>query len=572
MKAVLALVLVPLVAPAAAAAQELPDLFVLEDRGVPRRVAEHVVAVFEDPATTRWEGGRRLEAGEVVTGNVAARGGLVVLAGRIEGELVVVDGNVEFLPGGAVTGDVTVVRGEVRGVGGGSIGGTLLVYGRAERQGEPGWERRRWGAYRGSPRLTAGDARLVLELGPNYNRVEGLPVAVGPRIETSGRSPLRVEALAILRTEGDRPLGGDRVGYSVRAEQFLGGRELRVGLAARSVVSPIETWQVSDLEASLATFLLHSDQRDYFEREGWGAYARYTPRRLPLNVTLEYRDEEHEVAAAGDPWTLFGGDSWRPQPLVAEGRLRSLVGEATLDLRGKTDDRVDGGWYVSAMLHRGLAGDLRIPALFLPGAEGDAFVPATRVDEAFTAGFLDVRRYNRVGSAASLDFRAVLGGSLAESALPPQFQHALGGAGSLPGYGLLRADCGARDVRGTLFSDEATPAFFPRYGCDRIALFQAEYRGALAFDISWADDDDDDPDDWDRDFGWDADLTWALFFDAARGWAFDGASPALRRDTGTLYDVGAGLVFGDDLGVYAAVPLNGDNRSLRVFLRLGRRF
>src|SRR5690606_21679424 len=205
MKAVLALVLVPLVAPAAAAAQELPDLFVLEDRGVPRRVAEHVVAVFEDPATTRWEGGRRLEAGEVVTGNVAARGGLVVLAGRIEGELVVVDGNVEFLPGGAVTGDVTVVRGEVRGVGGGSIGGTLLVYGRAERQGEPGWERRRWGAYRGSPRLTAGDARLVLELGPNYNRVEGLPVAVGPRIETSGRSPLRVEALAILRTEGDRP-------------------------------------------------------------------------------------------------------------------------------------------------------------------------------------------------------------------------------------------------------------------------------------------------------------------------------------------------------------------------------
>ena len=579
MKALVALVLVPLAASAAAAAaQEPPDPLALEYRGVPRRVAERIVAVFEDPATTRWEGGRRLEAGEVVTGNVAARGGLVVVAGRIEGELVVLDGDVEFLPGGVVAGDVTVVRGEVRGVGDGSIGGTLLVYGRAEREADRGWERERererwgFGARWGAPPLLTGDARLVLTLRPNYNRVEGLPVAIGPRITTSGRYPLRVEALAILRTEDDRPLSGDQVGYSVRAEQFLGGgRELRIGLAARSVVSPIESWQVTDLEASLATFLLHSDQRDYLEREGWSAYARYTPRRLPLDVTLEYRDEEHGLAAVADPWTLFGSDPWRPQPLVAEGSLRSLVGEATLDLRGKRDRTVDDGWYVSARLHRGLSGDLRIPELFLLTSDVEALVPGTRADETFTAGFLDVRRYNRVGPAASLDLRAVVGGSLTESALPPQFQHALGGAGSLPGYGLLRADCGARDMRGTLDAGAASPVFFPRYGCDRFALFQAEYRGGLAFDFSWADD-EDDSDDWDWGFDWDGDLTWSLFFDAARGWAFDGASPAPRRDTGTLYDVGAGLVFDDDVGVYAAVPLNGDKRNLRVFLRLSRRF
>mgnify|MGYP001259338069 CR=1 FL=1 len=576
MKALVALVLVPLAASAAAAAaQEPPDPLALEYRGVPRRVAERIVAVFEDPATTRWEGGRRLEAGEVVKGNVAASGGLVVVAGRIEGELVVLDGDVEFLPGGAVAGDVTVVRGEVRGVGEGSIGGTLLVYGRVEREAQPSWERererRRYGAYWYGPPLVPGSARLVVDLRPNYNRVEGLPIAVGPRITTSGRNPLRVEALGILRSEGDRPLDGDQVGYAVRAEQFLGGsRELRVGLAARSVISPIETWQVSDLEASLATFLLHSDQRDYFEREGWSAYARYTPRRLPLDVTVEYRDEEHGIAAVADPWTLFGNDPWRPQPLVAEGRLRSLVGEATLDLRSERNRLIDDGWYLSARLHRGLSGDLSIPALFLPTVEGDASMPGARVRGAFTAGFLDVRRYNRVGAAGSLDLRAVLGGSLTETALPPQFQHALGGAGSLPGYRLMGVDCGARDVRGTLDADAATPTFFPRYGCDRIALLQAEYRGGLVFDVSWADD--DDADGWEWGFDWDGDVTWALFFDAARGWAFDGASPAARRDTGTLYDVGAGIVFDDNVGIYAAVPLNGDERNVRVFVRLGLRF
>lgn len=576
MKASIALVLVPLAVQAAtAAAQEPPDPLALRDAGLPRRVAEHVAAVFEDPATTRWEGGRRLEADEVVTGNVAARGGLVVLAGRIEGELVVVDGDVEFLPGGAVSGDVTVVWGEMRGVTGASVGGTLTVYGRADRTDEPEWERerRRWhvGAYWRGPRLVAGDARLVVELGPNYNRVEGLPVSIGPRIETSGRNPLRVEALAIVRTEGDRPLDAEQIGYSLRAEQFLGGqREVRVGLAGRSVVSPIETWQVSNLEASLAAVVLHRDQRDYVERTGWAAYTRFTPRHLPLDVTLEYRDEDHDVAAAGDPWALFGG-TWRPQPLVAEGRVRSIVGEATLDLRDREDDFLSDGWYVSAAIHRGLDGTLEIPAAFLPAVDDGPgiLVPATPVDAGFTTGFLDVRRYNRVGPAASLDFRAVLGGSLSESALPPQYQHALGGAGTLPGYGLFHADCAARNARVTLDPDGAGPVFFPRYGCDRIALLQAEYRGGLHFGFAWGDD-DDDWDDWG--FDWDADLTWSLFFDAARGWAFNGSDPVARVDTGALYDAGAGLILDDDIGIYAAVPLNGRDRGPRIFLRLGRRF
>src|SRR5690606_7835137 len=273
-----------------------PAAAALEQRGVPPHIAAHAARVFRDPAATRWEGDRRVEPGETVAGDVAARGGLVVIGGRITGELVVVDGDVEFLPGGAVDGDVTIIDGMVRGVEAGSVGGTLTVYGQALHRAEPDWGRRRRWRVAASPRIRvgAGDARLVLRVGHNYNRVEGLPVSVGPQIETGGSNPLRVEALAILRTEGDRPLDGDQVGYSVRAEQFLGGhREARLGFGARSIVSPIEAWQLSDLEASLATFLLHSDQRDYFERTGWGAYARFTPRRLPLDVTLEYRDEDH---------------------------------------------------------------------------------------------------------------------------------------------------------------------------------------------------------------------------------------------------------------------------------------
>jgi hypothetical protein len=42
-------------------------------------------------------------------------------------------------------------------------------------------------------------------------------------------------------------------------------------------------------------------------------------------------------------------------------------------------------------------------------------------------------------------------------------------------------------------------------------------------------------------------------------------------DTGVLYDAGAGIVLGG-LGIYGAVPLNGENRSMNFFVRLGARF
>ena len=54
----------------------------------------------------------------------------------------------------------------------------------------------------------------------------------------------------------------------VRAEQHMGpGGRFSVGGSAHSVVQPIESWQLTNIEASLAAFLLHEDYRDYYKRE-----------------------------------------------------------------------------------------------------------------------------------------------------------------------------------------------------------------------------------------------------------------------------------------------------------------
>ena len=537
--------------------------------GLPRAVEARLTAIVEDPETRQITGEATIA--EAHDGNVVVFTGPLTVSGRINGELIVVDGNVDFREGSVVTGDVTLVGGDATGLENAEIGGTVTMYSEGfslfrGREKVFSVNRHHSRMYREDYRRYWGHSGFTVRTGWNYNRVEGLPVHFGPLIETGGRNPTRFEALAIWRTEISAPWDTDELGYSVRAEQFFGGRrDFRIGASLRSVVDPIETWQLRKTEASLATFVLHEDYRDYYKREGWSGYLQWAPRASGLSATLEYLDEDHTTEPARDPWTIFdNGDRWRLQPLVAEGNLRSIRGAVELDRRDD-EDFPASGFLVRGEIRHGLSGDLAVPGI-ITTPEGIA--DPLPVDSKFTGGIIDARLYRLVGHDATLSFRFVGGGSLNDKPLPPQFQHAFGGAGSLPGYSSFSADCGARTAPVST-GDGSGNLFFPYYGCDRMALFSAEYRGG--FDFHWGGFDawDDDEDDWDWDVN--ASPNWIVFFDAARGWAHRDSKARGATDTETLYDVGAGILLGD-VGIYTAVPLTGEDRSLRFFVRLGARF
>lgn len=567
----------------------------IEDHDLPRRVEARLRALLDDSATRRFNGPTRIEAGRIVRGNITAFGGPFTLAGAVTGDLVVVDGDAVFEPGAEVEGDVTVVAGTARGVDSAEIAGSLTVYGEGfgaadrdgatagRRDGDWAW----WDGDDGRPvadrRITeSGYSRIVVRPGGAYNRVEGLPIRVGPVVQTDGSNPLRLTALGVVRTENGGELDRDDIGYSLRAEQFLGGRgELSVGLGAHSVVEPIDAWSLRDLEAGLSTFVLHTDPRDYYDRTGWTAFTRYTPRGLPLDATVEFRSDDYGLAAVNDPYTLFGDDPWRLQPLAATGTLRSIAGRIVIDARDD-DDFPTRGWYMGATALRGLDGSIDVPAFAGPDRVlPDDVIPVTPAQRFEAAGithlFLEARRYQRTGHDGVLAFRVVAGGTPTDQPLPPQLQHALGGAGTAPGFDRLALDCGARRVQVTRV-DGGT--FYPFYGCDRFALFQAEYIGRIDIDFDFDRDDDfDDGDDW-WDGAWDGDidldLSWVAFFDAAQGWTLretlrETAGAIEVDDTGMNYDIGAGLLFGD-FGIYGALPLTGPDDDARIILRLGRRF
>ena len=562
----------------------------IREADLPRSLELRLLRLYEDGR--RISGDEAIEHDQAVPGDLAAMEGLLRIAGRVNGDVAMLDGDVIVETGGHVTGSVIVVGGEVRVDEGARVDGTITAYdghtGGARARGDRDREDDRdadvdwdWGDDREGDR-ERGSARLTLRTGASYNRVEGLPLMFGPILRTEGPNPLRLEALAIWRSESGASLDTDRMGYRARLEQFLGGeRRFSIGGSAYSVIDPIEEWHVGDLETSLATLLFHEDFRDHFDRTGWSAFARAEP--VPaVEAVLEFRSEDHEAAAAGDPWTLFDRDDvWRPQPLVAEGDVQSLVGTLEVDLRDR-EDEPRRGWYGRLSLQRPLGGDLVRPALLAVGAYGGAdpapiptFLPPEPRELDFTTALVDVRRYSAIGRQSQLNLRVVAGGSLMEQALPAQFQHALGGIGTLPGFDRFTADCGARAMLGS----HDGSAFFPGYGCDRFAVGQVEFRGDLSLDFGFGDDWDNTwDDDWDGDEDWwdDVDVdfspTWVVFFDAGRGWAYGDDTLTGDRDTGALYDAGVGFLL-DDLGLYAALPLNDDvDQEPRFFIRLDRRF
>lgn len=558
------------------AAQERPaSADTLHRSGLPPEVQEEIVAFFNAPGTLHFTGSTRVPAERVVTGDVAVLGGPLVVGGRIEGRVVVVNGDVELLPGASVEGDLTVVGGEITGAEEARVGGEIVAYSERLR-----YRREREGIALAEPRERSrrsdrsGRGSFLVTTGQSYNRVEGLPIHFGPVVQTPGSNPLRVSAQAIYRTEDGPPLETDQWGHRVSVEQFLGGRRaFRVGAGVHSLVTPIEGWHLTDTENGLSTLFFQRDFRDHYERKGWSAFAVLEPRGAPFSLTAEYRSELHGSRAAGDPWAVFEGtDEWRPQPLAGEGRLRSLLGSARIDTRNDRQDP-STGWYVSGEVERALESELVRPALVSLGPADvlRAVSPPVAYGE-FTRGLVDVRRYNRVSPDSRLNLRLLAGGSLDGSPLPAQRQHALGGEGSLPGYSLFSLDCGARSgrvyrgSRAPLPENAATggAVYFPSYGCDRFALLQGEYRGKLSFRFDWHDHSWHDHEEEGDDHEWDASLDWVTFVDVGRGWAVRGENEE------TAVDAGIGLLF-DRVGVYAALPLR-DGRGVNLFVRIGPRF
>lgn len=509
-----------------------------------------------------------------VDGNVAVQHGPLVIGGRVNGNVLAVNSDVLLRPGARIGGDLWVVGGRVRGLQSASVGGEVRIYDsrvNARVEGEHLYidpdddyvpsrrlRRRMMRPGRGS----WSDPIHVATAGA-YNRVEGLPINIGPSIyQRTPWGSLEIDAFAIIRTGSTFDSDGGDIGHDVTSELRF-GRRTGPALGGRlfNTIDPVESWQLSEIETSLAAFLFRRDYRDYFANRGVTGFGRMYLGGS-ASVTGSFSDQRWDTRSLFNPFTIFRGDAtWRENPAMDVGRMH--IGNLTLKYDTRTDeDQPRSGVYVVLDAEHGQGRLSTVAPTSTPRAyaDGDAI--------SYNRGFIDARSYHVLSPSGQISFRVVGGGWVSGDALPMQRRLSVEGPSALPGYD-FRSAATAFDT-GTC-SDLAAPLGRPAE-CDRIALAQVEYRGRLHIDLGdWREDSG-------RYIGARSEASWVLFFDAGRGWMVGPPSGETTYDRGSLpsidtfrSDVGLGFDAGG-LGIYAAKALTRPEEPVNFFLRLHRRF
>jgi hypothetical protein len=537
---------------------------------LPRDVAQEVVALYNATTALRTTEATEIAAGRDVAGDVAVLDGPLTIGGHVTGRVLAINSDVILLRGARIDGDLLVVGGEVEGSDGASIGGELRIYHPAlqytrdgdllvaqldeTRPVEQWWRRLERRRRRNFNRLEIASA------GP-YNRVEGLPVRLGPVLyRDQGWGHVRLDATAVLRTASSFSSSKADVGHDVNFEARL-GRRLGASVGGRlfDVVDGVEQWQLSNVEVALASFLFHRDYRDYYGRHGAQVYAALHPTET-LELSLAFGDERWRSRPTRDPFSLaMNGMAWRDNPTMDAGRFHVANLTVVVDTRNDRRDPRDG-WYLRGDVERGVG---RIEG---PGATSAGVRVLPSGDTRYLRGFVDARRYNRIAPNAQLNLRLVLGGWLAGDPLPLERRLSIDGPGTVPGFDFRTG--GGMDV-GTC-SDGTAPAGRPAQ-CERVGLAQLEYRNDIHVSLSRGRGET-------RRTRFRIDGAWVFFADAGRGWLVNSPGSALDEGKGKLpslssyrTDIGAGLDF-DLLGLYVAKALSAPNEPANVFLRVRHRF
>src|SRR5688572_25228188 len=139
---------------------------------------------------------------------------------------------------------------------------------------------------------TSRSSGLIISSGKTYNRVEGLPVHIGPSLhDSAGAAEFNVSVLGIIRSADTFHWDSQNLGHRIIADMRVGrGRGYGVAVSSYDVVSPVEPWQLPDPDAGLAAFFGHRDFRDYFGRHGAKATATFNM-STRSSFSAEWSDE-----------------------------------------------------------------------------------------------------------------------------------------------------------------------------------------------------------------------------------------------------------------------------------------
>ncbi|HEY6865958.1 MAG TPA: BamA/TamA family outer membrane protein [Candidatus Eisenbacteria bacterium] len=340
----------------------------------------------------------------------------------------------------------------------------------------------------------------------DYNRVDPLRLGLAWEGQIPGALYPRLGARYAYATGRERGL------YGVQIEQpLVASGRYAIGASMVRVTDHNDLQQVEDLENSLALLFARTDYRDYFEREGYGAYLAW---RVPdfSTVSVHLRSDDYRTIPLYETtrsW-FYMDRPLRPNPPIDEGTART----ATL--------RLERLAHRTRSMRAGLYHWIELEAA--GGQLGGDFE--------YTRALADMRAILRVSPATTLLLRGV-GGHAASGRIPVQKEFVTGGADGLRAHPI------------------------GQYRGDQMLLGQAEYVVGL----------------WRlRSGGFEGGLHAVGFIDAGRAWFNPGHEWDVGRQRFAA-DAGFGLGTSEDnLRIYFAKNLQDPSSDLVMSVRLQRPF
>ncbi len=373
---------------------------------------EKYLRIEKDEQVFRFFDDTVIEAGEVLNGHVMLINGNLKVRGEVNGDVLVIWGNVEVFNTGRVHGNVTSVGGAVEVYDNGQVDGEMLQTNVKNLIGKNARITREF------RRQIRRDQYGTLPLGENvnrvvfkYNRVEGIFLG------------LQVPKKMVPEVGHFSFYGFLGYGFESAKWRFQVGLDrwfidpldyrLELGFEIHDLTDTKDLWRIPYFENTLAALFLREDFMDYFRRQGYSVHVsqNLTPY---LRATVEYRNDDYETMPVGTNWSFFGGrKKFRPALVLdpALQNMRSVYAELYFDTRDDISFTTTG-WYArlsAEITSDQLGGDYR-----------------------FERYLAEVRHFLPVSTGENLNIRVMAGTS--EGNLPVQKDFELGGISTLRGF------------------------------------------------------------------------------------------------------------------------------------------
>jgi len=353
--------LAALLAPAVIGAQEV----VLREPG-PERVASIVRSVAAQRHALRaGSGALVLPRDSVVRTSLLVLGRPTYVSSRVQGDVVVVGGDLFLRTGSEITGRAVAIGGGVYRTYLGTVGGPVESYhdddyviSATNQRYELVYQSRR----RDRPPLLqlAGIQGLLL---PSYDRVDGLSLPAGVLL-TLGDRAVEIEPFATYRSR----LGVVDPGVRVRIGPE---RTLRVEAEAGRSTRTNDAWMRTDLINSFLALAFGNDGRNYFRADGGTARAIAHVERP--GITFE---------------PFVGARYEKVRPITAVGNVYSFAGRKSLELMARPNPAVERGEIGSGLLGASLVYSVGVVRARL-AAEGERSFRTPDSTSSFTQLTLD---------------------------------------------------------------------------------------------------------------------------------------------------------------------------------------